>query len=86
MSFKCFFGFHKWEYSSYEHVINFSDLNRTNGVLIGSFLIGKKYHLDCRTCHKCFKKQKQRIDGSWFASELNIVEKREKKLKDLFDI
>ena len=87
---KCFFGFHDWEYSSWEDEGGkFSDLNHQYNKI--NELIEKRYHYPSRFCQCCFKKQKRHIVDLgrtilWRnTNELTLKEIRQKKLKNLLN-
>jgi hypothetical protein len=88
---KCFFGFHDWEYSSWEdeEVNRFSDLNYLYKNL--SEMIEKRYNYPSRFCQCCFKKQKRHIVDLgrtilWKDTDkLTLKEIRQKKLKNLLN-
>jgi hypothetical protein len=88
---KCFFGFHDWEYSSWEdgEGNRFSDLNYLYKNL--SEMIEKRYHYPSRFCQCCFKKQKRHIVDLgrtilWKDTDkLTLKEIRQKKLKKLLN-
>jgi hypothetical protein len=85
---KCFFGFHDWEYSSWEEERGkFSDINHLLNNI--NELFERKYQYPSRLCQCCFKKQKRQIADLgrtilWIDTDkLTLKEIRQKKLKKL---
>jgi hypothetical protein len=86
---KCFFGFHDWEYSSWENekysIVTKSDMSHINE------LLERQYQYPSRFCQCCFKKQKRQIADLgrtilWLDTDkLTLKEIRQKKLKKLLN-
>lgn len=87
---KCFFGFHDWEYSSWEEEGGaFSDINHLYNKI--NELVEKRYQYPSRFCQCCHKKQKRQIVDLgrtilWIDTDkLTLKEIRQKKLKNLLN-
>jgi hypothetical protein len=82
---KCFFGFHDWEYSSWEDEVDTFYVHNID------YLIERQYHFPSRFCQCCFKKQRRQIVDLgrtilWINTDkLTSKEIRQKKLKKLLD-
>ena len=86
---KCFFGFHDWEYSTWESekysIVAKSDMSHINE------LLERQYLYPSRFCQCCYKKQKRHIVDLgrtilWKDTDkLTLKEIRQKKLKNLLN-
>jgi hypothetical protein len=85
---KCFFGFHDWEYSSWEDEVDTFYGIDTDTI---DHLIERQYQFPSRFCQCCFKKQKRHIVDLgrtilWKnTNKLTLKEIRQKKLKNLLN-